>query len=196
MSKAGFFNDGGIVDHSNDESDEAIFEKQFDLDLNNDGDKEDQVAFDERAYLFNGWDLLDDQLAGYLNALQYDKMLVVMEPCFSGGFIADLRGENRVIVSASSEYELSYGDGPGNHDMFSYHFTAALAGLTHDGASVNADSNNDGKVSMLEAFQYATSHDTAKENPYYEDNGDGRGHKNMASPVDGDGLFGATFFLD
>ena len=189
-------NVGGRVDDSGDETDEAVFEEHLNTDLNADGDRVDQVSFDERIYLYNDTqDLWDDQLAHYLNLLKYNKMLIVLEQCFSGGFLADLRGTKRVIVSASSEYEFSWGGGPGNHDIFSYHFTSALAGQTHDGTAVNADTDNNGKVSVLEAFNYAVQNDTAAENPFYEDSNDGRGHHG-AFPKDGDGNFGSSFYLD
>lgn len=186
---------GGRIDESGDESDEAIFEEHLFTDLNSDGDENDQVRYDEVLYLYHETDdLWDDDLAEYINKLKYNRMLIIMEQCFSGGFIADLRGKNRVIVSASSEYEFSYGGGPGNHDMFSYYFTSALAGEDHQGNSINADSNNDGNVSVLEAFEYAQTNDTADETPFYEDSGDGRGH-DSSFPQDKDGKLGKSFFL-
>jgi hypothetical protein len=197
MEEANARNRGGRVDTSNDETDEAVFEEHLNADLNADGDRIDQVPCDERIYLYNSaQDLWDDDLASYVNQLNYNKMLIILEQCFSGGFLADLRGVKRVVVSASSEYEYSYGGGPGNHDMFSYHFTAALAGQTHDGTAVNADTDNDGKVSAMEAFEYAVNNDTAAENPFYEDSNDGRGHNDGPFPVDGDGSFGTSLTLD
>jgi hypothetical protein len=188
-------NYGGRVDASGDETDEAIFEAHLSSDLDGDGDQDDHVRFDEVTFLYNDVsDLLDDDFAQHVNSLKYDKMIIVLEPCFSGGNLADLRGKRRIIVSAASEYEFSWGGAPGNHDMFSYYFTAALAGQTYDGGLVKADSNNDGAVSILEAFQYAQAHDTAPETPFYEDDGDGRGHTGPF-PVDGDGAFGATVTL-
>lgn len=187
---------GGRVDQSGDETDEAIFEEHLAADLNADGDQTDQVRHDQVVYLYNSaQDLWDDDLAAMLNQLRYDKMAILLEPCFSGGLLADLRGNRRVIASACSGYEYSWSGAPGNHDMFSYWFTCALAGQTHTGDTVMADTNGDGKVSMLEAFLYAQKNDSANETPFYEDNGDGRGHVGPF-PVDGDGGFGATFFLD
>jgi hypothetical protein len=122
-------------------------------------------------------------------------MVVVLEPCFSGGHLADLRGPNRIIVSASSEYEFSWGGAPGNHDEFSYYFIAALNGATHDGTAVNADANGDGVVSIVEAFEYAVANDGQPETPWYEDDGDGRGHRGPL-PQGGDGVWGANVSLN
>jgi hypothetical protein len=196
MDMAAAANYGGRVDASGDETDEAIFEAHVGSDLNADGDQVDHVRFDEVTYLYNSAsDLWDDDFAQHVDSLTYDKMIIILEPCFSGGNLADLRGHQRIIMSAASEYEFSWGGGPGNHDIFSYYVTSALAGQSHDGTAVNADSNGDGKVSVLEAFEYAQANDTAAETPFYEDNGDGRGHTGPF-PVDGDGEFGATVTLD
>ena len=59
---------------------------------------------------------------------------------------------------------------------------------------MNADSNSDGKISMVEAFNYALMKDSADENPQYEDNGDGVS-RNVPIPFGGDGTFGETAFL-
>lgn len=188
---------GGRVDTSGDETDEAIFEEHLFTDLNSDGDENDHVRYDEVIYLYNSAnDLWDDDLATYLDALTYSKMVIILEQCFSGGFLADLRGKNRVIVSASSEYEFSWAKGPDyNYDAFSYYFTSALAGHEHDGTAVDADTDNDGTVSILEAFEYARDNDNASETPFYEDSGDGRGHTE-SFPQDGDGELGASLSLD
>ena len=187
---------GGELDTSGDETDEAIFESHIGADLNGDGDQVDQIRYDEVTFLYNATpELTDDAFGDYVNDLKYGKMIIILEPCYSGGNLADLRGKNRVIVSAASEYEWSWGGGPGNHDVFSYYFTSALAGQTHDGTTVNADTSGDGKVSILEAFIYAQANDTKPETPFYEDNGDGRGHTGPF-PVDGDGVWGATVTLD
>ena len=187
---------GGRADTSGDETDEAIFEKHLFTDLNSDGDENDHVRYDEVIYLYNSVnDLWDDDLATYLDTLTYSKMVIILEQCFSGGFLADLRGKNRVIVSASSEYESSWMGPDINYDEFSYYFTSALAGHKHDGTAVDADTDNDGKVSILEAFEYARDNDTKAETPFYEDSGDGRGHTE-SFPQDGDGELGASLSLD
>ena len=55
-------------------------------------------------------------------------------------------------------------------DEFVYHWTAAVRGETPDGTPVDADKDEDRKVSMEEAFIYARDHDTASETPQYDSN--------------------------
>lgn len=162
-------------------------------------DEVDTYKYDETVFYYNQSNntIPDDSLAVYLNRIVKggsNKLIAVLEPCFSGGLIRDLRGPNRVIVSAANEFEFSWGGGPGNHDIFSYYFTTALNGADHTGTSVNADTNGDGKVSILEAFLYAKSHDTAGEHPLLEDSGDGIG-TGTPSGTGTDGSFSSNTFL-
>jgi hypothetical protein len=85
---------------------------------------------------------------------------IVMEQCYSGGYISALAGNNRVISTACSATELSYSMSNLLYDEFVYHWTSAINKSRPDGFVVNADANNDGKISMTEAFQYASSADT------------------------------------
>ena len=143
------------------------------------GDEIDAFKYDESIYYYNQSpnEIWDDDFATWLNSLNYARMVAVFEPCFSGGFLHDLKGCNRMLISAASEFEYSWGGGPGNHDMFSYHFTCALNKADHTGAALspNPDTNGDGSVSILEAFLYAKAKDTASETPLLEDSGDGVG---------------------
>jgi hypothetical protein len=101
----------------------------------------------------------------------------------------------RVIMSAAGEYEPSYAMGPTyTYDEFSYYFTSAINWAKPDGTTVNADANGDKKVSMVEAFNYARTKDTASETPQYEDNGDGVPHSG-AMPAGGDGTLGSNTFM-
>lgn len=196
MENANARNWDGVLDNNIDETDEAIFEEHLNTDLNNDGDQDDQIRFDEILFMYDTTiDVWDDHLRTHLDSLNCDTKVVIMEQCFSGGFLADLRGPKRVIISACSEYEFSWGGGPGDHDVFCYHFISALNGATHDGTQVDADDDNNGKISMVEAFEYARINDTAGETPWYEDSGDGRGHPGPL-PQDGDGEFGKNVYFE
>lgn len=118
----------------------------------------------------------DDELADMINDLNFGRMLAILEPCFAGGLLPDLMGPNRVMVSASREDQVSWGGykNYGNsYDDFIYLFTAALAGQHADGTSVDADADNNGKVSVAEAFEWARVEDTADEVPQIESDNDG-----------------------
>ena len=188
---------GGQIDANGDEpAADIILEKDCNLDLNGDGDKTDQVSWDEVLYSWGG-SIFDDTFHTLLANLKYYRMVIVMEQCFSGGLIADMTqgGSNRIIMSAAGEYEFSWAMPPSyNYDEFSYHFTCAVNGANPKGTKVNADTNGDGKISMVEAFNYARSKDTQPETPWYEDSGDGIPHSGKM-PAYGEGALGGKTFL-
>ncbi|TAE61049.1 MAG: hypothetical protein EAZ89_00940 [Bacteroidetes bacterium] len=159
-------------------------------------DEGDPFFYDETLFYYNTPGAIsDDQLSGWINSIPFARLVAVIEPCFGGGLLRDLKGSNRVIVSASTEFEFSWALPPSyQYNAFSYHFTAAVNGATHSGTPVDADSDNDGDVSILEAFLYATNADTQPETPQYEDSGDGQ--STAAPSVSGtDGGYGATVGL-
>ncbi|MFN0201093.1 MAG: hypothetical protein ACKVTZ_06205 [Bacteroidia bacterium] len=159
-------------------------------------DEIDTRSIDETVYYYNeNVSIRDDYFTAKIAELNVGKFIAVLEPCFSGGFLRDLRGKDRVIISAASEFEYSWARAGLMYDEFSYHFTAALNGVTPEGGSVNADTNGDGWVNMLEAYKYAKTHDAAPESPKYEDNGDGNGTDNPVLGVTSDGDLGATLGL-
>jgi hypothetical protein len=191
---------GGVVDTSGDETD-ALSEAAYNLDINGNGHKTDTVGVDEALCLWNWGSITDDEFATELNKItHYDRIVVDMEQCFSGGFVRDLLGPRRVIMTAANEGQFSWArwdtaSGSYTYDMFEYHFLAALRGTTPDtGASVNADTNGDGKVSLLEAYQYARTHDTAAEETWYNDIG---AMPPVNNPGTGNpqGALGATCFI-
>jgi hypothetical protein len=118
--------------------------------------------------------------------LPFKTLTGIFEQCFGGGFIQDLRGKGRVLMSAATEFQLSWGERPVGYDTFSYYFTEALTGA--------GDENGDNKVSMLEAFIYAKRKDTQPEEPQLEDSGDGISVTNP-SGISGDGLIAKSRFL-
>ncbi len=114
---------GGQFDTNGDEAGDILLEKNYNLDINSDGDKIDQVSWDEYLYTWGG-EITDDVFHTMVANLTYDRMVIVMEQCFSGGLIADMAqgGGNRVIMSAAGEYKFSWAMGPSyNYDEFSYH---------------------------------------------------------------------------
>lgn len=194
----GIYTRGGQLDTDGDEGTETIYESDYNLDLNGNGVKTDQVAWDEVVYSW-GSSILDDSFDALFEDLEFDKMVIVMEQCFSSGLILDMArsGGNKVIMSAAGQYEPSEAmpPFPYDYDEFSYHFTCAINGADPDGNTVNADSDNDGKISMVEAFNYARTNDTRTETPWYEDSGDGIPHSG-SMPSGGDGSLGDSTFLD
>lgn len=159
------------------------------IDVNQDGDMEDWVSIDEMVNLAIGSDMLDDDLAVFLNRIDASVITIFMEQCFSGGFIEDLSGSNRVIAAATEEDTVSWGN------VFVEYFTEALHWATRSGSPVDADKDHNGHISMMEAFNYAAERDYTWEIPQYDDNGDNIGSP-YPIPQGGDGSLGARTYLE
>jgi hypothetical protein len=190
---------GGAWDFGSDEPGEALYEGAYGLDLNGDGDQSDTVSWDEELCawqgLFGGGTVLDDDLAGIVSDLTFDRMIVLTGTCFGGGLIHDMaQGGDRILMSSAGEHEFSWSREDLNFCEFSFNFTSAIMGRDPDGNPVDADVNDDGDVTMVEAFNYARSHATAPETPWYEDSGDGIPHSG-AMPAQGEGLLGSATSL-
>jgi hypothetical protein len=186
---------GGVNDSSGDEAGESYSEATYHTDMSGDGDQNDSFRVDE---VLNLWydQITDDQFAAEVNKItNYGTMIIQMKQCFSGGFVADLTRPNRIVMSSASPTQISWAHSSLQYGEFTYWYFAALTGNKPDGSgAVNADTNGDGKVSILEAYNFARSHDTASETPFYEDNGATPAHSG-AVPSGGDGTLGQTIFL-
>lgn len=90
-----------------------------------------------------GPDLTAERLAELLAAFRTQPVVVVNTASASGGFQEPLAGRNRTIVTATRT------GNERNETIFGRHFVAAFA---EDGA----DADRDGRVSIAEAFEYAT----------------------------------------
>ena len=170
--------------HGTDIDNQGLFDG---LDVNQDGDMDDWVSIDETIDV-PGPDLIDDELAEFIARVTPAETVVVLLPCYSGGFIEDLSRMSRVICSATQEETVSY------NNYFIENFSSALHWRTPEGLPVDADADHNGHISMVEGFNFASDNDPSSEIPQYDDNGDGMGH---AAPIPngGDGTFGAGVYL-
>ena len=108
--------------------------------------------------------LYDWELGEYLENIHAGKMVFLLQPCYSGGFINDLSGINRIICTSSTEDELAL-------ESWIEPFIRGLNGI--------ADANGDNRISLLEAYEYAArrvNEQTSSEHPLIDDNDDGIGH--------------------
>lgn len=137
-----------------------------------------------------GADLTDGDFAKLLDRLSPQTVAFVNAASASGDFIKSLSGPNRVVVTATkSGFER-------NETLFGEHFVAAYA-------TEGADTDKDGRVSLLEAFTYARrevgrayeqSNRLQTEHAMLDDDGDGVGRAEPAA--DGpDGQRARAFFL-
>ena len=114
-------------------------------------------------------EMLATEFAFEVNKVNFAKSInVVMEQCYSGGFIPVLEGNNRVISTACNAYELSWAMPPDYYyNEYVFHWMSAVNGATPYGVPINADYDGNGIVTMDEAFQYASNADTRPETPQY-----------------------------
>ncbi len=148
------------------------------------------------------WAPMDDTnlnhtlVASWLDSITCDHMIIIMEQCFAGRFIPYISAPNRVILTACRGTESWACDTEGEWDEFVYHFMCAVLGrqLNDYATVVDADYNDDGRVSMREAYIYAAIRDSVNEIPQYDDNGDGVG-LSLDSVINSKAGYGAGIFL-
>jgi len=137
-----------------------------------------------------GMDLSDADFDAQLDKLSNQVVAFVNAASASGDFVKKVSGKNRVVVTATkSNFER-------NETLFAGHFVGAFV---KDGA----DTDKDGRVSVLEAFTYArrevqreyeTTNRLQTEHSMLDDDGDGtpRADPGARGP---DGTLASKFFL-
>ena len=148
-------------------------------------------SFDNQQAKFNliGPDLTAKDYAQLIGSLPNKRVVFVDCSSSSGEFVKPLSTEGRVVVTATRSGNEQ------NATVFADHFIAGLV----DGA---ADADKNGRVSVLEAFNYATrmtadwykqKNRLATEHALIDDNGDGTGHEEATA---GDGTLSKVVYLD
>ncbi|MHA1271502.1 MAG: caspase family protein [Candidatus Helarchaeota archaeon] len=98
-------------------------------------------------YNLNG-EITETDLKGYFNTINYSKLIALFDSCRSGGLLNSINGTNRIIITACSATEDSIEDiFTLKHGIFTAFFLKAYENL-------NADANNDTKITLEEAFNY------------------------------------------
>jgi hypothetical protein len=128
--------------------------------------------------LWNYEELSDAHFASLLAAFPDTEIICTLEPCNSGGFLDNvvvLPGP--VVCTSACRYdESSWAMAPDYvYDEYVFYWTAAVKGQDAYGNPVNADANQDGIITMDEAYAYAIDHDTASESPQYGEYPEGTG---------------------
>lgn len=119
--------------------------------------------------LWNYEELTDAHFAALLDALPNCEIICTFEPCFSGGFLDDVVVPPGPVMASSAcrHDEYSWAMNNLQYDEYVFHWTAAVKGEDAYGIPVDADYNQDGKITMDEAYLYAKTHDIQNENPQY-----------------------------
>jgi hypothetical protein len=148
-------------------------------------------SFDNQQAKFNlvGPDLTAEDYAALIGALPTRRIVFVNCSSSSGAFIKPLSGQGRIVITATRSGNEQ------NVTVFADYFLAAFT----DPA---ADQDKNGRVSVLEAFNYATKLTAqwykqrdrlATEHALIDDNGDGVGHEEATA---GDGALARVTYLD
>ena len=117
-------------------------------------DKVDEFIIPYKHDDENDDNILDEELTPMFEAIKTDKLVIIIESCYSGGMLDgadDLKKTGRIVITSTNVNETSYPyymffSGRGGYMLIHY----LMKGLR--GAS---DKNNDGFVSAEEAYQYA-----------------------------------------
>lgn len=137
-----------------------------------------------------GPDITAEDLAAALGRFGDRSLVFAGLTSAGGGLLRALSGPGRVVVTATKSGEER------NATVFARYFAAAFVGA-------DADVDNDGRISVLEAFQYARreversygeEHKLLTEHALLDDNGDGEGSGEPGADAD-DGRLAATLAL-
>ena len=148
-------------------------------------------SFDTQQAKFNlvGPDLAAKDYAQLISTLPTKRVVFINSASSSGEFVKPLSGDGRIVITATRSGNEQ------NATVFAEYF---IAGLNADAA----DADKNGRVSVLEAFTYASKltadfykqkNRLATEHALIDDNGDGIGHEEATA---GDGTLAKTMYLD
>ncbi len=148
------------------------------------------------------WDEYDEDGIGYVEMLSWldsitcHHMTIILQQCYSGAYIPYLSLSNRVIITACSANEPAWASDALGFSEFTFRLLCAFYGYHIWGYDIPiwADVNDDGDISMAEAFGYAATMDSKDETPLYDDNGDQIG-STVGNIVGTDAIFGNSIFL-
>lgn len=100
-----------------------------------------------------------DDIALCLDKVAPEHTYLFFSQCFSGTFIQPLKADNRTICTATSASRSSWSKN-GEFSVFFEKFFDVLAGANYTGDLIKGgDYNQDGTISIEEAFVYAKDHD-------------------------------------
>lgn len=119
----------------------------------------------------------DKDMPAWADTLSAGTQIFVFGQCSGGGFIEELSGEGRIIVTACRRGEITFGTecSPSGDDTWEFvnQWWRAVARDDEGRVNPDADTNADGFVSMYEAFVYARDNDYSAlagyTNPQWDD---------------------------
>ncbi len=122
----------------------------------------------ESTIVLHDGDLKASEFSALMAKMPSRRVLSIFEQCFSGGFVRPVVTGERVAMAAATNLEYSWASMDLNFDEFIYGVIAAFAKQTHDGRAVNANTDEDPRISAQEAFAFAAARDARPESPFLE----------------------------
>lgn len=143
----------------------------------------DHGANDGRLCLWQGQRYSPAEMAKAVAAIQCKTRYFYMQQCFSGAFKVAFENQgvsDSAIVTACSDKQYAYRADTEKeyyngttyyHGEFNWHFMSALAKVTPDGKSVDADTDHNGRISVRESFEYyQRMNSLPRQTPQYHSN--------------------------
>lgn len=150
--------------------------------------------------------MADTEFASYFNPIPYKHRAVMMQQCYSGGFVDNLQNTRTVVSTAANCDEVASQadesdscEGQSLHyGEWNYWWMNAMAGKKPwPGLQpVDADTNHDGTISFKEAHNYAAANDSAGEHPMWSDPGNIGDQLNLRTVVQGVSLNHENHVID
>jgi len=104
--------------------------------------------YDSLIYYYDN-DIFGDELDGWLDTLDSEKIIVIVDSCVSGTFLKEVSRNGRVILTACSPDESAYDDSILEQGVFSYYILEAFREFEA------SDTNDNSELSIEEIFDYA-----------------------------------------
>lgn len=117
--------------------------------------------------LWNQQYLKDYELAAKLDSINARSINVLLGQCYSGGFVEELEANGRVVATACSGTEPSWACPDIPYDEFVYQWTCAVNEMDKDSVALASDKDDNGRVTMHEAFIWARKRDRQNETPQF-----------------------------
>ncbi len=149
-----------------------------------------------RFYIHDSDPIVPSDIAEWLDTLQnglredvhnQNKIIAILGFCYSGSFIPELSGTNRVIISSTAADELSYRGGADENGILEgAYFVAEFFRSVAFGKSVKecfeeAVASTETYTADLNAVSGRPYYDHALQHPLLDDNGDGKGSNDFSS---------------
>ncbi len=105
--------------------------------------------------------ITDILLSDWLSVLDSQRITIILDSCYSGGFMPELSQAGRIVLAACRANETALACADLQHGLFTHYLIAGF--IAND-----VDANKDGKIEWQELFSYAEPKVTAQALDYYE----------------------------